>query len=207
MPSFLSLSLASPCLLLHVNKAQVNPASFGRQLECCPFISSPGALIKHPRGPHLVGNKIQSIKKTPGCWSALATRQSHRDIISTIADARILMGQSWEPSFYIFFLRWVHWLHCSHAAEYSLHSTIKPTHNPNKEKVFLTWQNQTQSHLSHTPISPGWWHWGWISFFFHLFLVSQIRINVRSLCRKRQAMPTAEDMFWLSTVMDEILYI
>jgi len=88
--AFSSLSLASPCLPLHVNKAPVNPESFGRQLECCPFISSPGALIKYP---HLVGNKIQSIMKTPGCWRVPATRQSHRDIIATIGDARILMGQ------------------------------------------------------------------------------------------------------------------
>lgn len=202
--AFSSLSLASPCLPLHVNKAPVNPESFGRQLKCCPFISSPGVLIKYP---HLVGNKIQSIMKTPGCWRVPATRESHRDIIAAIVDARILMGQGWEPSFCVFFLHWANWLRCSHATVDSLHSTIKPADNPNKEKCFLTWQNQTQSHSSHTSISPGWWHQGRISFFPHLFLVSEIRINVRSLCRKRQAMPTAEDMFWLSAVMDEILYI
>lgn len=58
--AFWFLSLANSCLLLHVNKVRVNQESFGKQCECCPFISSPGALIKYPRGPHLVGNKIQS---------------------------------------------------------------------------------------------------------------------------------------------------
>lgn len=69
---FLSLSLASFCLHFHINKAQVNRESFRRHLEGCPFISSPGTLIKYPGGPHLVGNKIQSRRKMPGCWSAIA---------------------------------------------------------------------------------------------------------------------------------------
>lgn len=71
--AFWFLKSCSSCFLLHINKAQVSPASIRRQPECCPVISSPGMLIKYPRA-HI----WQVIKHRVNEDSKLLTCSSHQ---------------------------------------------------------------------------------------------------------------------------------
>lgn len=85
----------------------------------------------------------------------------------------------------MFSLHGVHWLYGSHPAN---HPSTAPSNRLTAQtrKMLLNMTDSNTITLISTPISLGRRHRGRILFFLHLFFVSQIRINVRSLCRKRQ---------------------
>lgn len=180
-------------------------SSRGRQLEGCPVIGSPGILMKYSRGSHLLDNKMQSRKKESGCWCVLATRQSQGSIVSAIANASVCMRPGWEP-----FLYFLCQFTCSAAPLQPSVPTIVSSNQftaQTREKLPNMTDSNTITLISHRPNPQGWWHWR-VGLLFNPLL---LRLPNKNQCwislQEGTAMPTTQDMFSLSTMMDGILYI